>query len=63
MSVAGGNTIVALICVGLFIILPMVASHYQQNELEARVEELEARSVRPWTDVLKTEYGRLREIR
>lgn len=41
MSVAGGNTIVAIIAILLFVILPLLATQHKQSELETRIEELE----------------------
>ena len=41
MSVAGGNTIVAIIAILLFIGLPLVVMNYKQNDLETRIEALE----------------------
>lgn len=41
MSIAAGNTIVAIIAILLFIVLPLAATQFKQGELETRIEALE----------------------
>lgn len=41
MSIAAGNTIVAIIAILLFIGLPLVVTNLKQTDLETRIEALE----------------------
>jgi len=41
MSIVGGNIMVAIIAIVLFIILPLVVTNYKQSALETRIEALE----------------------
>lgn len=41
MSIATGNTIVAIIAILLFIGLPLIVTNLKQTDLETRIEALE----------------------